>query len=126
MPIQLHSRQEAAFNAAGEAMSELGFEISLNYQPGREAFSKKFSANAVIRRKHNRFSSEYVFGHGNTPAEAVRDLLPKYEEKLNEEAKLETAKEAIAAVRDIVNEAKHSESSIDELDERIAALPVKG
>lgn len=119
--MKLTSAQEAAFNAAGEAMSDLHSEVEFTFHLGFSRYNsdEAKSFQAFTSDTKNR---DTVWGHGATAAEAVADLARKVEEANNAPPKLKTAAEAVEAIKGII-----LESSVDgrAIVEAIDALPVE-
>lgn len=121
---QLTSVQEAAFNAAGEAMADLGARFYLT----RDALGA-FRAWGYVDGDYNKST---VFGDTTaTAAEAVRSFLTKHEEEKAKPAVLAKPVEVRAAAAALIEEYRGKDQAlfdrrdIDELADRIAALPVK-
>jgi hypothetical protein len=111
--ITLTSAQEAAFNAAGEAMTDLlaaGHKVHFmlnEYGEGDGRWSAWESATTV--------GSQPVWGSGPTPAMAVAACIAKVEEERSAPPKLRTAAEAVEAVRGLLKEEDPLRAKLDEL-----------
>lgn len=126
--MKLESRHEAAINAAGEAMLELGVYCSFSVtMPWREGMGPSFSFSGAVPG----VEGQYTAGVARTPAEALRGFIDQANEIIaNPPAKeLTTAAEAKLAIKEIVEEARKSEvypAELDEIADQIDALKVKG
>lgn len=121
----LTSAQEAAFNAAAEAMHELGFYIALTRsEKWRHEGQSTYTATCQVPGVENEFCAAIA----DTAAEAVRDMIDKANEIIaNPPPKaITTAGAAKQAAAAIVEEYRGKDVSLDEIADRIAALPVKG
>lgn len=124
MTIEISSAQEAAFNAAVEAIIELGaLNGSLSVQP---PWSGSDSPLILFTAKVEGMGV-YISGSGKTGAEALKE----WAERTNEELANPTVQPIRSAVRvketvaAIVDEYRGSDAKLDELADRIAALPVR-
>lgn len=123
--IQVTSTQEAAFNAAGEAMADLHPRFYCG-RPDHKA--GQFAA--WCDHPSRRFAT--VWGYGDTLAEAVTDMFRELEKAKQEPKVLVSAVEAKSAALDIINEERDraadrgaTKVGLDTLADRIAALPVR-
>lgn len=117
----LTSVQEAAFNAAGEAMSDLPHRITISRHSTIGDTPGKFFAFGPDPR-----SGRYDTVHGtesDTLAGAVQSALDAIEAIRNAPPKLVTAKEAVDAVKAIVSEELCADQR-GAIDARIDALPL--
>jgi hypothetical protein len=108
--ITLTSAQEAAFNAAGEALIDLGFRADLGFSPDFLEDGPHFTCTGKDPQV-----GEYMCGSGPTLAEAVTAFALKSNEKLADGRKLRTAKETIEAVKSLLNEEDPLRAKLDEL-----------
>lgn len=120
--MKLESRHEAAFNAAGEAMQELGFgTVSLNYDQ-RWSGVPLFVATGKVEGR------DYIAASGDTAALAIAELVKRTNEALAKPPPLAAAKEVKEAAKAIVEEARSAAvypAELDEIADRIEALAVK-
>lgn len=123
--LTLTSAQEAALNAAGEAMLDIHQADGPTFMLGKAPYAveddQKFQAllsGTDIR--------ESVWGRGATGAAAVKAVLHNYEEAKNAPLKLRTAKEAIEAIKKIADENSDAggDVALADLLPAIDALPV--
>jgi hypothetical protein len=109
MTIQLTSVQEAALNAAGEAMQDIEtpFYIGIcNHRDGQPF-------GCWADHPNERMGS--VWGYGATMAEATQDMLRKLDAIAKEPPKLKTAAEAVEAMRGLLKEEDPLRAKLDEL-----------
>lgn len=122
MTKHLTAPQEAAFNAAGEAMQDL----DTRFYCGRPDHSGKPFA-AWCDHPHRRFAT--LWGYGDTLAEAVAEMFRELEKAEKEPPLFTSAAEAKEAAKKIVDEVRNADElnplALDEIADRIAALPVK-
>lgn len=77
--MKLTSVQEAAFNAAGEAMIDLGIKITLSYLGTGPAFMSPDDPRIFAFGNHPHFPHRAIYGdHSLTAAEAVQSLCDKH------------------------------------------------
>lgn len=113
--ITLTAPQEAALNAAGEAMLDIKNADGPRFHLAIAYMSDDFQA-------FTNDSADTVWGRGKTAALAVADLLDKFEAAKDAPPKLKTAKEAIAAVKQMVSDGPLGDS--DDIIAKLDALPV--
>lgn len=118
MPI-LTSAQEAAFNAAGEALVDLykeGCRASLGLLSGK----KFFAFSDAPKGKGSTIFSDNAL----TMAEAVSSLLTKFVAARDGPPKISTAKDAIAAAADLAAHHVADPADARRLIHALDALPV--
>lgn len=126
MTIEISSAQEAAFNAAGEAMHELELTMNLGRDPKWKGEGSQYCASASVPGVPGQAQAAIA----DTAAEAVAELIRKVNDVIaNPPPKvIHTAAEAKRAVEAIVEEARSATvypAELDGIADRIAALPVK-
>jgi hypothetical protein len=129
--FEITAAQEAAFNAAGEAMIDFG-KISLTYEGDEPQF---FVVTGRVRPKtHSTNSYDYASAAGDTAAEALRAFAAKANEIIAQPAALDAAamKQAVAEIVDdartdlLTNGLGRARVALDTAADRIAALKVAG
>ncbi len=118
--LTLTSAQEAALNAAGEALADIaaeegGFRLNLSRAYMKAEGFNAFSNDALP-------TGDAIWGKGETAAQAVADLFKNVEEARLSPLKLRTAKEAIEAVKGIVADGDYS--TTEGLVAKLDKLPV--
>lgn len=115
----LTSVQEAAFNAAGEAIADLR-------AGGLSIFVGNHSHGEGCAAFESGISGPPLWGKGATGAEAVADLLRQVKEREDAPPKLTTAKEAINAVKEMAEELCDLGGDVPfgKLSDALDALPV--
>jgi hypothetical protein len=110
--ITLTSAQEAAFNAAGEALADIkeatgiSLVLMINETGAPERSFGSFN---------HRGGGDTIHGSGATVAEAVQSLSRQLEKQKDAPRKLRTAAEAVEAVRGLLNEEDPLRAKLDEL-----------
>lgn len=123
MPI-LTSAQEAAFNAAGEAMTDLYAE-GVKFTIGALATYGDKPMRFYAFGDHPISGNSTVFGdNAPTMAEAVSSLLTKFATALTEPPKIATAKAALAAAADLAAHHVADPADARRLIHALDALPV--
>jgi hypothetical protein len=132
--IVISSTQEAAFNAAGEAMLDIGLDgLSLNVSRDFIGDGPYFSVCAIVGGKDDDWRQAVARG-ASTPAEALLKFANAGNELIADPpAKvLREAKDAKAAALELVDEYRETADGktvfkplLDELAGKIEALPVK-
>lgn len=107
--MKLTSVQEAAFNAAGEAIVDLEIKVCITtyYRPGDNG------ATFGAFTDHPRVKNRTLFSdYHPTVAEAVQEMLNKYV-AAQAEAVVLTAKEAVDAIRTEINDSQAGDGTVD-------------
>jgi flavin-binding protein dodecin len=129
--LTLESRHEAAFNAASEALVELGFKASISFDPDFIGGKPYFALTGRIDPME-----QYATGSSQESlTNAARQFVDRANEAIaNPPPKvLATAAATKDAAKELIEEYRRKEGDrtvldpiLDEIADRIEALPVKG